>query len=290
MNGAVAQTRVRVRACRECAAALPGVVLVLALGLVTNGVQAGRACEERPPEAAAVERGMALALTTAQRLEASGADVVLLARAGQDLGKYGLRWSHLGFAYRAEAPADPARPDAPARKVWRVVHKLNHCGTAEAALYRQGLGEFFLDRPHRYEAAFVVPSVDAQQRLLPLLRDNAQVARLHTPHYNMVAYPWAQTYQQSNQWAIELLALAMEPSVSTRRDAQAWLQQRGYEPTTLRLGALTRLGARATAANVAFDDHPNEKRFSDRIETVTADSVFAWLQRSGLGGPAVQIP
>ena len=39
------------------------------------------------------------------------------------------------------------------------------------------------------------------------------------------------------------------------------------------------------AANVAFDDHPNDKRFSDRIETVTVDSVFAWLNRSGLGGP-----
>lgn len=42
-----------------------------------------------------------------------------------------------------------------------------------------------------------------------------------------------------------------------------------------------------TAANVAFDDHPNEKRFSDRIETVTVDSVFAWLQRSGMGGAPV---
>ena len=39
-----------------------------------------------------------------------------------------------------------------------------------------------------------------------------------------------------------------------------------------------------TAANVAFDDHPNEKRFTDRIETVTADSVFEWLFRSGMAG------
>jgi hypothetical protein len=39
-----------------------------------------------------------------------------------------------------------------------------------------------------------------------------------------------------------------------------------------------------SAANIAFDDHPNAKRFSDRIETVTVDSVLAWLVRSGLGG------
>jgi len=40
-----------------------------------------------------------------------------------------------------------------------------------------------------------------------------------------------------------------------------------------------------TRANVAFDDHPNEQRFTNRIETVTVDSVFAWLARAGLGGP-----
>ena len=43
---------------------------------------------------------MALALATERALDASGADVVVLARAGQDLSAYGLRYSHLGFAYR----------------------------------------------------------------------------------------------------------------------------------------------------------------------------------------------
>jgi hypothetical protein len=113
--------------------------------------------------------------------------------------------------------------------------------------------------------------------------DNARSAALHTVAYNMLAYPWAQTYQQSNQWALETLAFAMEPAASSRERAQAWLQFKGYQPTTLRLGALTRLGARISSANIAFDDHPSDKRFSDRIETVTVDSVLHWLQRSGLG-------
>ena len=55
------------------------------------------------------------------------------------------------------------------------------------------------------------------------------------------------------------------------------------------LGPLMRLGARATAANIAFDDLPNDKRFSDRIDTLTVDSVFAWLQRSGPGGARVTV-
>ena len=169
-----------------------------------------------------------------------------------------------------------------------MVHKLNQCGTARASVYRQGLGEFFLDDLYRYEAAAVVPTPEVQARLLPALRDNARLAQLDTPAYSMVAYPWAQTYQQSNQWALETLAMTQDPAATSRVRAQAWLRLQGYEPTTLRIPALKRLGGRLSAANIAFDDHPNEKRYSDRIETVTVDSVFAWLGRSGLGG-AVQV-
>jgi hypothetical protein len=233
---------------------------------------AGRSCDAKPPEAANVQRAMTLAQHTAQALDASGAKVVVLARVGQDLSKYGVTWSHLGLAYKDGAQ-------------WRVAHKLNQCGTAQAAVYRQGLGEFFLDDLHDYRAGLVVLAPALQDELLPLLRDNRRLAQMHTPAYNMVSYPWSQRYQQSNQWALETLASAHAPAAATRPQAQAWLQAQGYEPTTLRLGALTRLGARVTAANVAFDDHPNEKRFTDRIETVTVDSVFAWLNRSGLGEP-----
>ena len=253
--------------------------LAVALLAAAGAVQAGRSCEARPPSAIAVERSLTLAQHTAARLSASGAQVVVLARAGQNLSEYGLRYSHLGLAYR-----DGDGPTA----VWRVVHKLNACGSAQASVYRQGLGEFFLDDLYRYEAAIVVLQPDVQMRLLPALRDNARLARLHTPAYSMVAYPWGVRYQQSNQWAIETLASAQDPAASTRDRAQAWLRLQGYEPTTLHLSALKRLGARVTAANVAFDDHPNEKRFSDRIETVTVDSVFAWLNRSALGG-AVEV-
>jgi hypothetical protein len=253
------------------------VVAAALLAVVALQVQAGRPCEDRPATTAEITRGMALAEATARRLDATGAQVVVLARAGQDLSRYGLRWSHLGFAYRE---GDGVHSQ------WRVVHKLNQCGTDHAALYRQGLGQFFLDRPHRYEAAFVELSAEAQARLLPVLRDNTAAARWNEPRYNMLAYPWAQRYQQSNQWALETLAGAMDRDAGSRRQAQAWLQLRGYEPTALRLGALTRLGANATKANIAFDDHPNHKRFSDRIETVTVDSVFEWLARSGLGTTA----
>jgi len=244
-----------------------------AMATFAAAAQAGRSCENKPPSVEAIQRSMQLAEHTARRLDQSGAQVVMLARRGQNLDEYRLRYSHLGWAYR----------EADGR--WRIVHKLNQCGTANGSIYRQGLGEFFLDDLYEYEAAVVIPNPEAQAKLLPMLKDNARLAQLNTPAYSMVAYPWATTYQQSNQWAIETFAMTQEPAAQTREQAQAWLQLQGYQPTTLHISALKRLGGRMTAANIAFDDHPNEKRFSDRIETVTVDSVFAWLNRSGLGGP-----
>lgn len=259
---------------------LVAIVVVLCLALPI-AAQAGRSCEAHKMTTRMVESGLNMAEKVRQALDASGEHVVLLARAGQDLSRYGLRYSHLGFAYREPDGAGGAR--------WRVVHKLNACGSAEADLWRQGLGEFFLDDPWKYEAAWVALQPDLQARLLPLLMDDARVQQLHARPYSMLAYPWARRYQQSNQWAIETLALAVEPGIAGREQAQAWLQFKGYQPTTLTLGTFTRLGARVTSANIAFDDHPNEKRFSDRIETVTVDSVFAWLQRSGLGRSMVEL-
>ena len=254
--------------------------LAVAVVLASAPAHAGRSCEAKKPTPQVIERGMKLAEQTSAALDAehakSGTRVVALGRAGQDLSKYGLRYSHFGWAYKT--------PEGP----WRVAHKLNECGTAVGHLYRQGLGEFFLDDLWRYEAVYAVPTPEVQQRLLAVLQDTGRTRALQHPPYSMVSYVWGRKFQQSNQWALETLALAMEPAaVRTRDQAQAWLQFKGYEPTTLKLGPLTRMGGRVGSANIAFDDHPNEKRFSDRIETVTVDSVLAWLQRAQLAGAPV---
>lgn len=254
---------------------------ILITGFTVAPAYAGRSCDAaHPPAPHTIERGMDLAQRTTAALDAqhtrTGTQVVLLARAGQDLEKYGLRYSHMGWAYKT--------PQGP----WRVVHKLNDCGTAVGHLYRQGLGEFFLDDLWRYEAVWAVPTPAIQKKLWVVLQDNARAAVLqHTP-YSMVSYVWGRRYQQSNQWAIETLAAAMEPeTIHTRDQAQAWLQFKGYTPTTLKIGPVSRMGARMGSAHIAFDDHPPSQRFSSKIDTVTVDSVLAWMQRIQWVGASV---
>lgn len=245
-------------------------VAAVSLSAAAPAAWAGRACEAKPQRIEAVAQGLALAERTLKRLDESGEKVVVIARVGQNLQAYGLRYSHLGVAYKDG-------------DVWRVLHKLNQCGTDKASIYREGIGDFFLDSPFEYIAGVMTLRKDVQQRLLPLLQEPYLAASIHTRAYSMVAYPWATRYQQSNQWAIELMAVAMGARGASRDAAQDWLKSAGYEPTELHVSTLQRLGARLTAANVSFDDHPNVLRFTGRIRTVTVDSVMAWLQRSGYG-------
>ncbi|MFM2056859.1 MAG: hypothetical protein RLY71_1244 [Pseudomonadota bacterium] len=257
----------------------PLAVMAIALNVMllttTVPAHAGANCEAARLSARQMGDALELAARTSQWLDARGAKVVVLARAGQNLDEWKLRYSHLGFAYHD----DQAR-------AWRVVHKLNQCGSDRAELYRQGLAEFYMDDLYRYEGAVVILKPELQQALLALLQDNNQAAILHQKRYNMLAYPWAVKYQQSNQWAIETMALASEPGVTSRARAQAWLQFKGYQPSVLNIGAMKRLGARMTTANVAFDDHPDDKRYAGHIETVTVDSVFSFLVTSDLGSEA----
>ena len=228
---------------------------------------AGTSCESKPIDAATLSRAMTLAERSMTALDRSGAQVVLIARAGQDLSRYGLRYSHMGFAWR----------DHPLGR-WTVVHELNQCGTATSALFDQGLGTFFLDDMHRYETRIVVPSPAVQQKLAALLASRVP-QQLHEPRYNMLAFPFSTAYQNSNQWLLESWAAAMaDMPVNDRAQAQAWLRYAGYRPITVEIDAMTRLGARISRANIAFDDQPFERRMAGHIDTVTVDSVLRFVR------------
>jgi hypothetical protein len=100
--------------------------------------------------------------------------------------------------------------------------------------------------------------------------------RLHEPRYNMLSYVYATRYQNSNQWVLETIAAALAPpgQVETRAQAQQWLKSLRYQPPTIEIPATVRLGARMFRANVAFDDHPFERRMAGRIDTVSTDAVL----------------
>lgn len=248
---------------------------VTAIGLAAllvcgGGAFAGTPCEEVAASAGSMQKSLELARRVIGKLDESGGQVALIARVGQDLSKYKLRFSHLGFVVR----------DHPDGK-WSVVHDLNLCGTDASQLYIQGIGNFFSDDLFAYEAGILVLPAELQKKLQKVLVSPAQLKRFHEPKYSVVAYPFNTVYQNSNQWALEVLASAMAPDgdVVTRAEAQKWLKEAGFEPTLLNIPTMTRLGGRMFKANVAFNDHPDEFRWSDRIYVVTVDSTFDFLRK-----------
>jgi hypothetical protein len=244
---------------------LAALALALAAALPAH---AGQGCRAEPLSVDEVRQSMALAQRTFAALDASGATVALLARAGQDLSKYGVEYSHMGIVVRDHAAGR-----------WTVVHELNLCGTADSDLYVEGVGNFFLTDLYRYRAQVVIPGPDLQARVAALVAGRT-ARRLHEPHYNMLSYVYSTRYQNSNQWVLETLAAASAPpgAVDTRAEAQSWLKGQGYRVPTVQIPAVTRLGARMFRANVAFDDHPFDRRMAGQIDTVTTDAVVRFVR------------
>jgi len=240
-------------------------LLLLLMPLTTL---AGTACSEKPQTAETMRKAFQLAIQTREKLDASGAQVALVGRVGQDLSGYKLKYSHMAFAWR----------DHPQGR-WLVLHQLNLCGTANSSLYNEGLANFFYDDLFAWDAMIMIPSPDLQARLVERLTQPALLTSLHQPHYNMVAYPFSTRYQNSNQWVLEVLANAMRNDTGADRAIlQGWLKQAGYQPSVLRILALHRLAGRMFRANVAFDDHPGGDRLLGKIEVVSVESVARFVQ------------
>jgi hypothetical protein len=251
--------------------------LVLSACLAGSAL-AGTPCSDAPPKPASIQQAFQAAYKTHLRLEVLQPKIALIGRVGQDLSKYGLRYSHIAFVQKDAASGQ-----------WRTTHLLNACNSNQSALWQEGLANFFLDDMHAYDALLVIPSPAIQEKLQAVVGNTDGIKSMHQPMYNMLAYPFSEKYQNSNQWPLELLTEALSqqaginPPITTRKQAQQWLKLTNYEPSTLKLSAFTRLGARMFKANVAFDDHPDERRFADLIDTVTVESMANYIKRVDSG-------
>ncbi|WP_293936228.1 DUF2145 domain-containing protein [Iodobacter sp.] len=247
---------------------LCGLMAVLLLPLAW----AGRACQETSPNTETFRQAMATGYVNMQQLDKLNPKVAMIARVGQDLSAYRLRFSHMGFVWH----------DPKAQGQWRVMHLLNQCGTAQSDLWREGLANFFMDEPFAYDSMIIVPPSEVQDKLQIWLSEQGKMEQLHGDKYNMLAYPFSTQYQNSNQWVLEGLAAAMshDLAIRSRAQAQQWLKLMNYQPTELRINTFKRLGGRMFRANIAFDDHPTDRRMAGRIDTITVDSIVNFLQQA----------
>lgn len=230
-------------------------------------------CTARHPSVAMEAAMFDVAWSTHEQLEAlDDVDVVIAARGGQDLRRYGLRHSHLAFLLRDEEGR------------WRAIHMLNRCRTDSSQLYVEGVANFVGETAGHTDLRVGVPTPALRDALHALLQPPSTVARaLHEPRYNAVAYPFRTDFQNSNQWVLEVLAAAMaqtqgDPVPDSREQVQQWLRGHDYLPSVLHIGLGKRLGARLFAPNATTTDHPASERISGNYSVVTVESVFDFLR------------
>jgi hypothetical protein len=171
-------------------------------------------------------------------LAQSGQRVALMARSGTDLSRFGIRYSHAGVSLLAS-------PDTP----WAVRQLYYACDERRPRIFDQGIAGFLLgtDEPALGYVSVLLLPPDQAAALERAALDNAQALQLLSPHYSANAYPFSQRYQNCNQWVMELLAAAWSGQAAVpddpdaawppRAQAQRWLQEQGYMPSEIHVGA-----------------------------------------------------
>jgi hypothetical protein len=226
---------------------------------------------DRPVKASAAEQDRALRFSAVvkEELERSGAGAAVVSRAGMNLERLGLRYSHAGLALKSN-------PNSP----WSVRQLYYACDEERPRIFDQGM------------AGFVLGADDATQGhlslvLLPEGEGTAlQNAALdaHTPlsllagEYSANAYAYGTRYQNCNQWLVELLASAWGAPAPGRVAAQAWLRERGYEAEPVGVGRAMVIAAHFVPL-VHVSDHPDEDLRSLTMRVSMPTSIEQFVRR-----------
>ena len=221
-----------------------------------------RACD--PPDtltAAQKDKIFSFGAVIKAELEKSGQRLALISRAGLDLGRFGVRYSHAGFSLKHS-------PDTP----WAIRQLYYACDEKQPHIFDQGMLGFLLGMNEPglgYISVVLLPQAEAAELERAAL-DKQQALQLLGASYSANAYPYSLQYQNCNQWVMEVLAVArgrllngrlMEGEVRggeppLRERAQAWLQTQGYIPSVIDVGWRPLMWATAFVPWLHNDDHP----------------------------------
>ncbi|WP_245213746.1 DUF2145 domain-containing protein [Rhodoferax sp. AJA081-3] len=225
------------------------------------------------PNAAAQDRLIQVAAVVKAELERSGHSVAIVSRSGLALQRLGHRYSHAGVSLKA-SPSIP----------WSVRQLYYACDEKRPRIFDQGMTGFVmgaLDPAEGYVSIVLLPP-DAAQALEHTALNDHQALRLLGSTYSANAYAFGQRYQNCNQWLAELMAHAwgaLAPEGDARGQAQGWLRDQHYQPSSFSLG----WGPLAWLAGLLpwlhTDDHPEQNIIDAQYQVSMPASIEAFVQQ-----------
>lgn len=244
--------------------------LALALaGAAQAGSLADAVCDHTASEASAAQADRLLQISAVLReqLTAQGAAVALVSRAGLQLQRFGVRYSHAALGWAAHPMG-----------AWSVRQLYYHCGERRSRVFDQGLAGFLAggqDLDQGFVAVLLLRGDEAEALAQAAAASEPALAQLH-PRYSAIAFPWGEHYQNCNQWLAEWLA-ALWGGATDRAAAQTWLRAQGHAPEGADAGSSVWLWlARLFVPWAHFDDHP--PRADTRVVTTLPADLERWLR------------
>lgn len=281
-----------------------GALLAAALALGAAGSvraassDASRFCD-RDIELTATEQDRLLrfAAVAKEELEASGRRVALVSRAGLDLARFGLRYSHAGVSLQAN-------PNG----AWSVRQLYYACDEARPRIFDQGLAGFVFgteDARRGHLSIVLLPQSEADALERAAL-DKPLALGLLSGRYSANAPVWGLDAQNCNQWVMELLAAAwaapgevMTPDAATvddraarratRAAAQRWLQTQGYAPPPVPVGSQLLMFAAHFIPWVHVSGHSQDDVFALRFHTTTPAAMEAFVRLRLPGAERIEL-
>lgn len=283
---------------RRLAAARPAHAvraLAAALLLAASGISATaaslRLCDQANDwSATQQDRLFSLAAVIKTELEKSGQRMALISRSGLNLQRFGVRYSHAGLTLR-ENPQSP----------WAIRQLYFACEEGRPRLFDQGLSAFLLgtSEPALGYISVVFLPAQAADKLEAAALDKRRALQLLGAGYSANAYPFSLRYQNCNQWIAELMAAAWGPPASValdegaggapaRAQAQAWLQARGYEPSTVNVGSRWLMALGVFIPWLRSDDHPADDIHMQRYNTTLPAALESFARAQAPGATRIE--
>ena len=228
-------------------------LMLICLMSASAGAQAGipTFCDRADKITAAdQDRVLRFAAAVKDELARSGGSLALVARAGLDLSRFGLLYSHAGIALK-DNPGGP----------WAVRQLYYACDESRPRLFDQGMSGFVLgaDAPTHGHVTLLFPPDEDSAPLTRAALDKHLALALLGGEYSANAYAFGTRYQNCNQWVAELIAFAwgrLAESDAPRAGAQAWLRTQGYATTPVRIPSHWLMFAGQFVPLVHVGDHP----------------------------------
>ncbi len=211
-------------------------------------------------------------------LEDSGQSLALISRSGLDLSRFGVRYSHAGLSLKASLNTP-----------WSVRQLYYACDEKRPRVFDQGISGFLLglsDPSTGYVSIVLLPAAEAAALERAVL-DNRQALQLLSPAYSANAYPFSLSYQNCNQWVMEMLAAAWGrlgdandtlDAQDLRAQAQRWLKDKGYVPSVFDVVWRPLMWLAGTIPWLHNDDHPPEDLAQTTFRVSMPDSIEAFVR------------